>query len=152
MLELKIPPPVAALVMAGLMYVSKGLYQDVFGFELEYKWLMAAMISVLALLLDFAALWVFVRAKTTVNPIKASNVSALVTSGIYRYSRNPMYVGNFLFLFAWLIFLSSALNAIFLVFYVLYTNKFQISPEERILRERFGDDYRAFCLRVRRWV
>ncbi|MEW5057474.1 MAG: isoprenylcysteine carboxylmethyltransferase family protein [Bermanella sp.] len=152
MLELKIPPPVAALVMAGLMYVSKGLYQDVFGFELEYKWLMAAMISVLALLLDFAALWVFVRAKTTVNPIKASNVSALVTSGIYRYSRNPMYVGNFLFLFAWLIFLSSALNAIFLVFYVLYTNKFQITPEERILRERFGDDYRAFCLRVRRWV
>ncbi|MEY8205361.1 MAG: isoprenylcysteine carboxylmethyltransferase family protein [Bermanella sp.] len=152
MLELKIPPPVAALVMAGLMYVSKGLYQDVFGFELEYKLLMAAMISVLALLLDFAALWVFVRAKTTVNPIKASNVSALVTSGIYRYSRNPMYVGNFLFLFAWLIFLSSALNAIFLVFYVLYTNKFQITPEERILRERFGDDYRAFCLRVRRWV
>ncbi len=152
MLELKIPPPVLALMMAGLMYLSKGLYHDIFVFELEYKWPIAVLISALALLLDFAALWVFLQAKTTVNPIKAGNVSALVSNGIYRYSRNPMYVGNFLFLFAWLIFLGSVLNVIFLACYCLYTNKFQITPEERILHARFGDEYRHYCQRVRRWI
>ena len=152
MLELKIPPPVLALMMAGLMYLSKGLYHDIFVFELEYKWLIATLISALALLLDFAALWVFLQAGTTVNPIKAGNVSALVSNGIYRYSRNPMYVGNFLFLFAWLIFLGSVLNVIFLACYCLYTNKFQITPEERILHARFGDEYRHYCQRVRRWI
>jgi len=152
MIDLKIPPPIIACVMAGLMYLTQPLFSEVLELALDNKLMVSLFIAAAALLLDFFALWRFVRAKTTVNPIKADKVSALVTTGVYRFSRNPMYVGNALFLLAWVVYLANPLNALFIVVYVLYTTKFQIIPEERILTEHFGDEYRTFCQRVRRWL
>ena len=151
MIDLKIPPPVIACVMAALMYVSQ-LLLGTLELELANKLTISLSIAAAALLLDFFALWRFVQAKTTVNPIKADKVSALVTTGVYRFSRNPMYVGNALFLLAWMVYLANPLNALFIVAYVMYTTKFQIIPEERILTEHFGDEYRSFCQQVRRWL
>lgn len=152
MIELKIPPPVVALVSAGLMYLCHDFFAEFIVLVLDDRLLIALLIAGLALLIDFLALCSFIKAKTTFNPIQASKVSALVTSGVYRFSRNPMYVGNLLFLSAWWVYLGTPLNVIFLVAYVLYINKFQIAPEERILTERFSSQYLDFCQRVRRWV
>ena len=152
MIDLKIPPPIIACVMAGLMYLTQPLFSEVLELALDNKLMVSLFIAAGALLLDFFALWRFVQAKTTVNPIKADKVSALVTTGVYRFSRNPMYVGNALFLLAWMVYLANPLNALFIVVYVPYTTKFQIIPEERILTEHFGDEYRTFCQRVRRWL
>jgi len=152
MIDLKIPPPVIACILAGLMYLTQPLLSETVSLVLDYKLLVSLFIAAMALLLDFFALWRFIQAKTTVNPIKANNVSALVTTGVYRFSRNPMYVGNALFLLAWMVYLANPLNSLFIVAYVMYTTKFQIIPEERILTEHFGDDYSAFCQRVRRWL
>ena len=152
MIDLKIPPPVIACVMAGLMYLTQPLFSEVLELALDNKLMVSLFIAAAALLLDFFALWRFVQAKTTVNPIKADKVSALVTTGVYRFSRNPMYVGNALFLLAWMVYLANPLNGLFIVGYVVYTTKFQIIPEERILTEHFGDEYRAFCQQVRRWL
>ena len=150
-LELKILPPIVALIAAGLMWlVSNKL--GVASFDIPYKKVGCGSLVVLGLAVDFSALWRFRQAKTTVNPIRPNNASALVTSGIYQYTRNPMYVGNFIFLSAYLLWLGSPYNVVALALYVLYMNHFQIRPEERVLQNMFGDEYTAFCSKVRRWI
>ena len=76
----------------------------------------------------------------------------LVTDGIYAHSRNPMYVGQALLLAAWAVWLAHALAPLGAVAFVLYITRFQILPEERALAARFGDDWRAYRARVRRWL
>lgn len=78
--------------------------------------------------------------------------SSLVTNGVYRFTRNPMYVGLLLALSGWAAFLSSPSALVYLVAFVLYMNRFQIEPEERVLASRFGADYAAYRTRVRRWL
>lgn len=94
----------------------------------------------------------FRKAKTTVNPLKPETASALVSSGIYRYSRNPMYVGFALFLTAWACYLASPLSLLGVLGFVLYMNKFQIAPEERALTTLFKADFLAYQAKVRRWL
>ena len=84
----------------------------------------------------------FRKAKTTVNPTKPY-ASSLVTWGVYAISRNPMYLGGLTMLLGWAIFLSNPLAFLFLPVYVLYLNRFQIAPEERVLTSLFGGTYVA---------
>jgi len=151
-MELKVPPPVVAILVGVIMWQVTGFTSEVLLLNFEYQFIVCVLIACSGLTIDFFALWGFMRARTTVNPIEPTNASALVTSGIYRVTRNPMYVGNFIFLVAWIVWLGSPLSAVFLILYVLYMNKFQIEPEERVLTEKFGEEYRLFCQRVRRWV
>lgn len=94
----------------------------------------------------------FRRAQTTVNPIHPEKTSALVRSGVYAVTRNPMYLGSVLILVAWAVFLSSALALLGPIAFVFYMNRFQIRPEERILASLFGASYAEYCSRVRRWI
>ena len=94
----------------------------------------------------------FHQAKTTVNPIRPEKTSAMVTSGVYRLSRNPMYLGFLLALVAWAIWLSHALAFAFLPFFVIYMNRFQIIPEERALAAKFGGKFTEYRNSVRRWL
>jgi protein-S-isoprenylcysteine O-methyltransferase Ste14 len=94
----------------------------------------------------------FRRAKTTINPMKAGNASSLVTGGVYRFTRNPMYFGMVLVLIGWVTFLSSPITLIFVPLFVLYINRFQIIPEERVLTWLFGAEYAEYKNQVRRWV
>lgn len=151
-MELKVPPPIVAILVGVIMWQSTGFTSEVLLLNFEYKFIVCVVLACSGLAIDLVALWGFMRARTTVNPIKPTNASTLVTSGIYRVTRNPMYVGNFIFLVAWLVWLGEPLNAMFLILYVLYMNKFQIEPEERVLTEKFGEEYQLFCQRVRRWI
>jgi protein-S-isoprenylcysteine O-methyltransferase Ste14 len=150
-LELKIPPPIVALLTAGLMWLVTNKL-GLISFDINYKFAICGFLTGLGLLIDLDAIRQFHQAKTTVNPMKPNSASALVTTGVYQYTRNPMYVGNFLFLSAWLIWLASPYNILCLALYVMYMNKFQIQPEELALRELFGEEYIYFYSRVRRWV
>jgi protein-S-isoprenylcysteine O-methyltransferase Ste14 len=94
----------------------------------------------------------FRRARTTVNPRKPETASSLVDSGIYRVTRNPMYVGLSFVLIAWAAFLSSAWALLGPLAFVLYVGRFQIAPEERALSKLFGNEYAAYRERVRRWL
>lgn len=120
--------------------------------ELPYKLTLCYLFVSMGLLIDFFAIWQFRQAKTTVNPLKPSKATSLVNAGIYQYTRNPMYLGNFMFLLVWLIWLGSLYGLLGLVFYVVYMNHFQIKPEEKALLVLFGDQYAAFCASVRRWI
>ena len=93
----------------------------------------------------------FRNAKTTVNPLKP-HASSLVTWGVYAISRNPMYLGGLIMLLGWAVFLSNPLAFLFLPVYVLYLNRFQIAPEERVLMSLFGETYAAYQVRARRWL
>lgn len=94
----------------------------------------------------------FVRARTTVDPTKPGTASSLVSGGIYRVTRNPMYLGMLLMLLALLIRAGDWLALIPLIGFVLWMNRFQIRPEERALTEVFGAEYTAYCERARRWI
>jgi protein-S-isoprenylcysteine O-methyltransferase Ste14 len=94
----------------------------------------------------------FRRAKTTVNPMKPSSSSSLVISGIYKYTRNPMYLGFVLVLLGWAAFLSNLAALALVPAFVLYLNYFQIMPEEHVLASLFPDAYPAYRARVRRWI
>ena len=94
----------------------------------------------------------FRRAKTTVNPLKPHTASALVDSGIYKISRNPMYVGFALMLVAWQIYLSAPLSLLGVLLFISYMTRFQIEPEEKALAKLFGSDFDLYKTRVRRWL
>lgn len=150
-LELKIPPVALALLVGAAMW---GLAVWVPGLGGPLPRLPAV-----ALLLVLAGAFVaglgvvsFRRAKTTVNPTTPGAASALVASGIYRYTRNPMYLGLLLVLAGWGLWLAHALALLGLPAFVVYMNRFQIAPEERALTAVFGDAFTAYRHKVRRWI
>ncbi|MBN9495280.1 MAG: isoprenylcysteine carboxylmethyltransferase family protein [Alphaproteobacteria bacterium] len=89
---------------------------------------------------------------TTVNPISPERSAALVVDGLYRVTRNPMYLGSALILAGWALHLGAWVAVLTVPFFVLYMNRFQIGPEERALSALFGADYDAYRARVRRWI
>lgn len=149
-MKLKFPPAIVFLFFAGLMYalakyLSVGTF-DFFGRELLLK-----IIFGLGLLIASVAIFQFRRKKTTVNPLEPNKVSSLVTSGIFNYTRNPMYLGLLLILIAVGLFLQNAFNTLLVGGFVFYMNRFQILPEEEILAKRFGQEYKLYLKAVRRW-
>ena len=114
--------------------------------------LVASSVLLVAGLVGMAGVRAFARAQTTVNPLRPENASQLVTHGIYRYSRNPMYLALLLALVAWGILLGNAVALLVLPAFVIAMNRLQILPEERALVERFGGAFRAYQREVRRWL
>lgn len=150
-LENRIPPPLVALALAaGMWGVAK--VAPPLGIEFAIRVPIAVAIALAGLAFDFSGLLAFLRQKTTVNPLKPERASALVTGGVYRFTRNPMYVGMLLFLLAWGVYLDCLPAFIGPVLFVLYMNRFQIAPEERVLREKFGAPFEAYMGEVRRWL
>lgn len=150
-LDNRIPPPLVALVVAaGMWGVAK--VAPPLGLEFAIRVPIAVMIAIGGAAFDFSGLLAFLRGKTTVNPLRPERASALVTGGVYRFTRNPMYVGMLLFLLAWGVYLDCLLAFIGPVLFVLYMNRFQIGPEERVLRGKFGAPFAAYMEKVRRWL
>ena len=102
--------------------------------------------------LALAGVWAFARSRTTVNPLAPQRARALVTGGVYRYTRNPMYLGMLLALAGWAVWLGNAAALLALPLFVAVLNTLQIRPEEAALRARFGADYARYAQRVRRWA
>ena len=150
-LELKVPPPAVALVIAVLMWlVSRAV--PALSFAIPARLLVAIILAAAGVITAVAGVVTFARAKTTVNPTTPERSSSLVNWGIYKVTRNPMYLGLLLELTAWAIFLSNSLPFLFLPVYMLYINRFQIAPEERALTSLFGGEFAAYQSRVRRWI
>ena len=133
------------------MYIT-ALISDSLEIELGIRSLASIIIIILGVLIVLIGGYQFKKNSTTVNPLVPEDSSKLVTSGFYNFSRNPMYIGFLLFLFAWALFLGSLFALLFLPIFVLVINVVQIVPEEKILGEKFGDEYRKYISRVRRWV
>ncbi len=150
-LELKIPPPVVALCLGALMWLAA---QIVPAIEVSQSLRIGLSLVCVAigLFFDLTALIAFLRVKTTPNPLRPLTTSSLVSTGLYRFSRNPMYLGQLLVLLGWALFLSNIAALVLTPLFVLYLNRFQIIPEERALSKLFGAEFTAYKLRVRRWL
>jgi protein-S-isoprenylcysteine O-methyltransferase Ste14 len=150
-LELKIPPVVLVLVTAGFMWTLAFAVPGL-DFSLPASSLVALVFAATGGAFALLGVWEFRSADTTVDPRTPDQSASLVVSGVYRISRNPMYVGFLLVLIAWGVFLSNLTSLVLLPAFVIYMNRFQIVPEERYMREKFGEVYRQYEARVRRWV
>lgn len=148
-LDLKIPPLVTGAVTAtGMWLVSRTLPTLAFA-PLRVVAVGLGLIGVVITALAMLSFW---RVHTTVNPMKPSSASSLVTSGIYRFTRNPMYLGMLLILVGWALYLANVLAFLFLPAFILYMNRFQIEPEEKALTALFGQEYLEYTARVLRWI
>lgn len=156
-LELKIPPPIVMLVFALLMWIAASWLSEKpwpasdFGQFLLSSWLAAALAPV-GLLVIAAAVLEFRRHRTTVNPRAPTQSSCIVTSGIYRFSRNPMYLGMELLLIAWGLWLGQPMTLLGAPAFAICITLLQVRPEERALAEKFGAPYLAYCRQTPRWL
>lgn len=150
-LQHKIPPPFYLLGFSLLMWwLDQQLQAWRFGGPL-LEWL-AYPFLIAGVLVDGTALLGFIRAKTTVNPMKPEKASQLVVSGMYRFSRNPMYLGMLLLLTGWALYLGNVAAFALLPVFVGLITVLQIQPEERALQALFGEQYRQYCRQVGRWL
>lgn len=150
-LELKLPPALVVLLVAFGMWLL-GRAGPRLPLTTGVRTLLAVGLLAAGLAVAVAGVVTFRRARTTVNPMQPDRVSSMVTDGIYRHSRNPMYLGMLLVLAAWGAWLASAPALFGLPVFVLYLNRFQIVPEERVLAQRFGAHYADYARRTRRWL
>ncbi len=149
-MKLKVPPVVVFIVFGGLMYVL-AIFLPVGDFDFFGKYYLFMFLILMAFGIGTVALFHFIKANTTVDPAAPSKASSLVHDGLYRFSRNPMYLALLLLLLAWGIWLGNAFNTLLAAAFVGYINKFQIKPEEEALRTLFGKEYQRYCGNVRRW-
>lgn len=150
-LELKIPPLLLVILFGGAMWaVSRLLPAGYFAIPGQL-WLSVAVLAVGACIALMGVLE-FRSAGTTVDPRTPDQSVCLVEKGVYRFTRNPMYLGFLLILVGWGLFLGSVFAALLLPLFVVYMNRFQILPEERHMRGLFGEAYDLYVSRVRRWL
>ncbi|WP_305986429.1 isoprenylcysteine carboxylmethyltransferase family protein [Roseibium sp. MMSF_3544] len=150
-MHLKVPPPLVLFVAAVITYAAASWLP---GLTISFpgQVMLAAIVFGLGLVPDMIALLAFMRRRTTVNPMAPQNTSALVTDGIYRISRNPMYLGLLFLLIAISLFFGTLLSLLIVPGFVWYLTKFQIRPEEEQLEMLFGEAYQDYRNKVRRWI
>ena len=127
MLDCKIPPVVVLIVSASIVV---GI-PYIFPFYGIRSIGLCIFFIVLGVIVAFSGVWEFRRSKTTLNPTTPEKSSRIVDTGIYRFSRNPMYLG---------------------MAFMLYITRFQILPEEKTLKEIYGEPYKEYLTKVRRWL
>jgi protein-S-isoprenylcysteine O-methyltransferase Ste14 len=150
-LELRVPPPVVTAVFALLMWFVGSVFSSL-DFSFGHGGVAAATLVVLAVAIGIAAVLGFRRAKTTINPLTPQASSALVVRGIYRWTRNPMYLAMLLVLIGWACIVSNWAALAMLPLFVATLNRLQIEPEERALHARFGAEFENYRRKVRRWL
>jgi protein-S-isoprenylcysteine O-methyltransferase Ste14 len=150
-LETKIPAPVVAATAGATMK----FYARTWGVVIDpstlrmYVGIAIAQVAGVIAIAAVAAMW---RAHTTIDPFHPTRARNLVTGGIYRVTRNPMYLALLLLLVAYAVRIDSPVVWLAPVVFVAYVTRFQIQPEERVLEAKFGEDYLRYRSRTRRWV
>ena len=146
---LKIPPPILVLILVTTIYLSKNKLEII---DLPYKHSISLLILLIGIFILINPVFKFIKSKTTVNPIKFKKVNKLVTSGIYKYSRNPIYLGKILIIISTTVFYLNYYSMITPLIFYFWINRFQIKREEVFLKEKFGKEYLLYCSKTRRWI
>ena len=145
----RIPPPLIAMLCVLIIFLSRSIFPS---FVFSYKLQLGIFVSTIGFLLLIVSIKSFFDNKTTINPLNLKKSTYLVTSGVFRFSRNPMYLGMLLFLLGTAIILNIIGGLIISILFIFYMNFFQIIPEEKALQNLFGKNYRNYRKTVRRWI
>jgi len=147
-LKTKIPPPIVTLLCIGIIYLFEN--------KIEYSQPDFKAIGIIFLILGFIIIFLavlkFIKIKTTVDPTRPHKTSNLVISGIYKITRNPMYLGMLFLIIAYTIYTNNVVGSITIPIFIFYINKFQIEPEEIEMRKKFGESFENYCKKVNRWI
>ncbi len=148
-----VPPPLVMLICGLLVWVTDRLVPSLH-FELPYREVFSWAVLLIGLVLCWSGVVNILRRKTTIHPDRKSlrEPTALVQTGVYRYTRNPIYLGMTIMLLAWVIFLQNWLTVLVVIGFVVFITQYQIKPEEEALEKVFGDEYERYRARVRRWM
>lgn len=149
-MELKLPPAVI-FILFGFIMNFLGMFLPFGFFDFFGRDILVKVLTYLAVFVVIVALVQFYRNKTTVDPVHPTKTSNLVTNGVYKFTRNPMYLSMMLLLLAFGVYLGNAFNTLTVAGFVGYMNRFQILPEERILGKKFGKEYNQYLSKTRRW-
>lgn len=146
---IKIPPPILVLILITSNYFSQNRLEIIY---LPYKNSTSFLILLVGSLILINTVFKFIKSKTTVNPVKFKKVNKLVTSGTYKYSRNPMYLGMILIIISTSIFYLNYFSVVTPFIFYFWINRFQIKREEIFLKEKFGEEYLSYMSKTRRWI
>ena len=146
---LKIPPPLLVLILVISNYFSSKKIDLIL---LPNQNLISFIILLVGVLILINPILKFIKSKTTIDPIKFKKVNKLITSGIYRYSRNPMYLGLLMLVTSTSIFYLNIFSITTPFFFYSWINRFQIKREEIFLTKKFGKEYLLYKTKTRRWI
>ena len=144
------PPVLMAMTLAAGLALDAATGASLIDPSSPLPQLAGATIVVLALANDVWCFRILSRHQTTIMPHRAA--SFLVTEGPFRFSRNPIYVSHVALIFGLGLFLGSPFTLLLTPVLAFGLTKLAIEPEERHLLEKFGDDYRSYMARTRRWL
>ncbi len=146
---MKIPPPILVLILVVSSFLSSKKIDVI---HIPNQTLASILILLIGILILIIPVSKFIKSKTTIDPIKFNKVNKLVTSGIYKYSRNPMYLGLLLIVISSSILYLNIYSVITPMIFYYWINRFQIKREEIFLTEKFGKEYLLYMTRTRRWI
>ena len=148
-IKTKFPPPLVALTFGFLINYTKNIFP-----KIEIKWgdVFGSTIIIFGIIIILSAIVLFKKYKTTITPLKPSKSTKLITDGIYKFSRNPMYLGLSFVLFGISIILNPIGGLFLILIFILYLNLFQIIPEENAMVDLFKDEFLDYRKNVRRWI
>ena len=146
---LKIPPPLLVLILVISNYFSSKKIDLIL---LPNQDITSIIIFLIGMLILINPIFKFIKSKTTIDPIKFKKVNKLITSGIYKYSRNPMYLGLLMLVTSTSIFYLNLFSITTPFFFYYWINRFQIRKEEIFLTEKFGKEYLLYKTKTRRWI
>jgi len=150
-LELKVIPVIQVFIALVLMYILEKALPSL-SYAFQYSLFVSWLIFALAMVIGLLAVYCFRQHKTTVDPSGPEKASQVVDSGIYAYSRNPMYLALVLVLISVAVYRQNVISFSVIPLFILYITKYQILPEERALTSLFGEEFKAYCLKVKRWL
>ena len=148
-METHIPPPIVTLVFALSIYLSRGIFKIV---EIKHSFYLGIFLLLLGFAILISAVRLFKKDNTTINPLSPEQATKLVTDGIFKYSRNPMYLGMAVVLSSIAVFFNLLGGIILIALFCAYITKFQIIPEERAMSDLFSDDFDKYIKETRRWI
>ena len=145
----KIPPPILVLILVSSNYFSSKKIDLI---HLPNQDLISIIILLIGILILINPIFKFIKSKTTIDPIKFKKVNKLIISGIYKYSRNPMYLGLLMIVISTSIFFLNIFSITSPLLFYCWINRFQIKREEIFLTEKFGEEYMSYKIKTRRWI
>ena len=148
-IKTKFPPPLVALTFGFLINYTKNIFPKI---EVKNEFIFGSFMIISGLIIILSAITLFKKYQTTITPLNPSNATKLITDGIYKFSRNPMYLGLLLVLLGISIILNPTGGFILIPLFILYLNLFQIIPEENAMVDLFKDEFLDYKKNVRRWI
>ena len=148
-IKTKFPPPLVALTFGFLINYTKNIFPKI---EVKNEFIFGSFMIISGLIIILSATILFKKYQTTITPLNPSNATKLITDGIYKFSRNPMYLGLLFVLLGISIILNPTGGFFLIPLFILYLNFFQIIPEENAMVDLFKDEFLEYKKSVRRWI